>query len=149
MVRASCYVTLLPSALLPSAESAWHPTQASDAHTLRMNMTWERLPQQGSYYYIYRCFRSSLIKYVIQQQLNCCYLCLPKNAQMLAVLLLNEHKLNCKLYVEKVEDLCLLLPSCLSTIFNNTSEEYCAVWSSCWLKMTIFTSSLSSLISSG
>lgn len=26
---------------------------------------------------------------------------------MLAVLLLNEHKLNCKLYVEKVEDLCV------------------------------------------
>lgn len=45
---------------------------------------------------------------------------------MLAVLLLNEHKFNCKLYVEKVEDLCLL-PSCLSTIFNNTFEEYCAV----------------------
>lgn len=45
---------------------------------------------------------------------------------MLAVLLLNEHKFNCKLYVEKVEDLCLLLPSCLSTIFN-TFEEYCAV----------------------
>lgn len=46
---------------------------------------------------------------------------------MLAVLLLNEHKFNCKLYVEKVEDLCLLLLSCLSTIFNNTFEEYCAV----------------------
>lgn len=71
----------------------------------QMNMTWERLPQQGSYYYIYRCFRSCLIKYVNQQRLNCCYCYLPKNAQMLAVLLLNEHKLNCKLYVEKVKDL--------------------------------------------